>query len=159
VIASIEGQAFIDKILQHLRAKGALPPPPDLLPATRESPALDWFAEQRVSAPTTQHTTATDLNRLPDGLLPELSRKARKAVEEGVFSRKSRVLNRIRSDRQKIPVHPALSFLPRYVGVLRLSFLILSYFCKTISIVEAAQTCCWAVSRLIATNDPDYLGR
>jgi polyhydroxybutyrate depolymerase len=29
----------------------------------------------------------------------------------------------LRSDRQKIPVHPALSFLPRYIGVLRLSFL------------------------------------
>jgi hypothetical protein len=71
-------------------------------------------------------TTATELNRLPGGLLPELSRKARKAVEEGVFSRKSRVLNRLRSDRQKIPVYPALSFLPRYVGVLRVSFLSLA---------------------------------
>jgi hypothetical protein len=44
VIASIEDQALIDKILNHLQAKGALPPPPDLLPATRASPTSDWFA-------------------------------------------------------------------------------------------------------------------
>jgi predicted small metal-binding protein len=44
VIASIEDQEVIDKILQHLRAKGALPPPPDLLPATRAPPTLDWIA-------------------------------------------------------------------------------------------------------------------
>jgi hypothetical protein len=43
VIASIEDQAVIDKILQHLQAKGALPPPPDLLPATRASPTSGWF--------------------------------------------------------------------------------------------------------------------
>jgi hypothetical protein len=30
-------------ILQHLQAKGALPPPPDLLPATRAPLTLDWF--------------------------------------------------------------------------------------------------------------------
>jgi hypothetical protein len=44
VIASIEDQAVIDKILQHLRTKGALPPPPKFLPATRASPTTDWFA-------------------------------------------------------------------------------------------------------------------
>lgn len=44
VIASIENQAVIDKILQPLQAMGALPPPPDLLPATRASPTADWFA-------------------------------------------------------------------------------------------------------------------
>jgi hypothetical protein len=33
VIASIEDQAVIDKILQHLQAKGALSPPIALLPA------------------------------------------------------------------------------------------------------------------------------
>ena len=44
VIASIEDQAVIDKILQHLQARGALPPPPELLPATRASPVFDWFA-------------------------------------------------------------------------------------------------------------------
>ena len=44
VIASIEDQAVIDKILQHLQAKDALPPPTELLPATRASPTSDWFA-------------------------------------------------------------------------------------------------------------------
>ena len=44
VIASIEDQAVIDRILGHLQAKGALPPPPELLPATRASPVSDWFA-------------------------------------------------------------------------------------------------------------------
>ena len=44
VIASIEDEAVIDKILQHLQVKGALPPPTELLPATRASPPLDWFA-------------------------------------------------------------------------------------------------------------------
>jgi hypothetical protein len=44
IIASIEDQAVIDKILHHLQAKGALPAPPDLLPATRAPPTLDWFA-------------------------------------------------------------------------------------------------------------------
>jgi hypothetical protein len=34
-------------------------------------------------------------DRLPGGILPELSRKARKAVEEGGLSRKSGVLNHI----------------------------------------------------------------
>ena len=43
VIASIEDEAVIEKILQHLQAKGALPPAPDLLPATRASPTSDWF--------------------------------------------------------------------------------------------------------------------
>jgi hypothetical protein len=45
IIASIEDQAVIDKILNHLMKKGALPPPPELLPATRASPDSDWFAE------------------------------------------------------------------------------------------------------------------
>lgn len=44
VIASIEDQAAIDKILAHLMKKGALPPPPELLPATRASPDTGWFA-------------------------------------------------------------------------------------------------------------------
>jgi hypothetical protein len=44
VIASIEDQQIIDKILAHPMKKGALPPPPELLPATRASPDLDWFA-------------------------------------------------------------------------------------------------------------------
>lgn len=44
VIASIEDQAVIDKILAHLMKKGALPPPPELLLATRASPDTGWFA-------------------------------------------------------------------------------------------------------------------
>ncbi|PLY15318.1 MAG: hypothetical protein C0631_07595 [Sedimenticola sp.] len=44
VIASIEDQQIIDKILTHLMKKGALPPPPELLPATRASSDSDWFA-------------------------------------------------------------------------------------------------------------------
>ncbi|MET0062412.1 MAG: hypothetical protein ABW176_08955 [Candidatus Thiodiazotropha endolucinida] len=44
VIASIEDQQIIDKILAHLMKRGALPPPPELLPATRASPDSDWFA-------------------------------------------------------------------------------------------------------------------
>jgi hypothetical protein len=44
VIASIEDQPIIDKILDHLMKKGALPTPPELLPATRASPDSDWFA-------------------------------------------------------------------------------------------------------------------
>jgi len=44
VIACIEDQAVIDKILAHLMKKGALPPPPELLPATRASPDTGWFA-------------------------------------------------------------------------------------------------------------------
>jgi hypothetical protein len=48
VIASIEDQAVIDKILQHLQAKGALPPPPDLLPATRASPTTGRCFIKRV---------------------------------------------------------------------------------------------------------------
>jgi hypothetical protein len=44
VIASIEDQPVIDKILKHLQAKGVLPPPPELLPADRSSPSSDWFS-------------------------------------------------------------------------------------------------------------------
>jgi hypothetical protein len=44
VIASIEDQPIIDKILAHLMRKGALPPPPEPLPAARASPDSDWFA-------------------------------------------------------------------------------------------------------------------
>jgi hypothetical protein len=44
VIACIQDQAVIDKILQHLQAMGALPPPTELLPATQASPTSDWFA-------------------------------------------------------------------------------------------------------------------
>ncbi|MEJ2619409.1 MAG: hypothetical protein P8163_03940, partial [Candidatus Thiodiazotropha sp.] len=42
ITGSIEDQAVIDKILNHLQAKGALPPP-ELLPATRASLDSDWF--------------------------------------------------------------------------------------------------------------------
>lgn len=44
VIASTEDQQIIDKILAHLMKRGALPPPPELLPATRAPPDSDWFA-------------------------------------------------------------------------------------------------------------------
>jgi hypothetical protein len=44
VIASIEELAVIDKILNQLMKKGALPSPPELLPATRASPDSGWFA-------------------------------------------------------------------------------------------------------------------
>jgi hypothetical protein len=44
IIACIEDQAVIDTILQHLQAKGALPPPIKSLPAARVSPTTDWFA-------------------------------------------------------------------------------------------------------------------
>jgi len=44
VIACIEDQAAIDKILQHLQAKDALPRLSALLPATRASPVPDWLA-------------------------------------------------------------------------------------------------------------------
>jgi hypothetical protein len=44
VIASIEDQAVINKILNHLQAKGGLSPPPELLPDSRASPSSDWFA-------------------------------------------------------------------------------------------------------------------
>lgn len=43
VIACIEDPAVIDKILAHLIKKGALPPPPELLPAARASPGSDWL--------------------------------------------------------------------------------------------------------------------
>ncbi len=40
----IEDQTVIDKILAHLIKKGALSPPPELLPAARASPGSDWLA-------------------------------------------------------------------------------------------------------------------
>ena len=43
----IEDQAVIDKILAYLIKKGALPPPPELLPAAGASPGSDWFAGSR----------------------------------------------------------------------------------------------------------------
>jgi hypothetical protein len=43
IIASIKDRAVIDKILNHLQTKGALPPPPELMPATRASPISGWF--------------------------------------------------------------------------------------------------------------------
>ena len=43
VIACIENQTVIDKILQLLQAKGVLPPPPELRPVARASPQVDWF--------------------------------------------------------------------------------------------------------------------
>jgi hypothetical protein len=42
VITSIKDQSIIDKLLKHLQDKGALSPPPELLPATRASPPADW---------------------------------------------------------------------------------------------------------------------
>jgi hypothetical protein len=44
VIASIEDQPVIEKILKHIQAKRVLPPPPELLPAARASPSSDWFS-------------------------------------------------------------------------------------------------------------------
>jgi hypothetical protein len=44
VIASIEDQTVIDKILQHLQAKGALQPLIELLPVARASPTSDRLA-------------------------------------------------------------------------------------------------------------------
>jgi hypothetical protein len=44
MIASIEGQAVVDKVLQNLQAKGILQPPSELLPAGGVSPELNWFA-------------------------------------------------------------------------------------------------------------------
>ncbi|MBV2091684.1 MAG: hypothetical protein KUF72_12450, partial [Candidatus Thiodiazotropha sp. (ex Ctena orbiculata)] len=92
VIASIEDQQIIDKILAHLMKKGALPPPPELLPATRASPDSGWFTSRWVF--TLLSTAQQQKERLPGGLLPEPGRKARTAVEEGGFSQKSRGLNR-----------------------------------------------------------------
>ena len=43
VIACIEEQAVIDKILAHLTKKGALPPPLELLPVARAPPGLGWL--------------------------------------------------------------------------------------------------------------------
>ena len=42
-LACIEDQAVIDKILDHLVKKGALPPPLELLPAARAPPNSDWL--------------------------------------------------------------------------------------------------------------------
>jgi len=39
----IEDPTVIDEILAHLIKKGALPPPPELLPAARASPGPDWL--------------------------------------------------------------------------------------------------------------------
>lgn len=44
IIACIEDQAIIDRILAHLFKKGALLPPPDLLPAARASPLSGWLS-------------------------------------------------------------------------------------------------------------------
>ena len=43
VIACIEDQAVIDRILAHLIKKGELPPPLELLPAARAPPCLGWL--------------------------------------------------------------------------------------------------------------------
>ncbi|MEW8505797.1 MAG: hypothetical protein AB2598_03785 [Candidatus Thiodiazotropha sp.] len=51
-------------------------------------------------------------DRLPGGLLPEIKRKARKAVEEGGFSRKSGELSGLRSGRRVSQVYSAIGFLP-----------------------------------------------
>jgi hypothetical protein len=44
VIASIEDQAVIDKVLNRLQVKGALTPPPQWLLAAQAWPGSDWFA-------------------------------------------------------------------------------------------------------------------
>ena len=44
VVAFTEHQAVNGKVLKHLQDKGALLPPPDLLPAARASPTSEWFA-------------------------------------------------------------------------------------------------------------------
>jgi hypothetical protein len=44
VIACIEDQPIIDKILAHLMQKGGLSPATELLRATRASPDSGWFA-------------------------------------------------------------------------------------------------------------------
>lgn len=44
IIACIEDQAIIDRILAHLFKKGALLPPSDLLPAARASPSSGWLS-------------------------------------------------------------------------------------------------------------------
>jgi hypothetical protein len=61
--------------------KGALAPPPELLPATRAG----WFAWRWVF--TLLYTAQQQKDRLPGGLLPETSQKAREALEKGGFSR------------------------------------------------------------------------
>jgi hypothetical protein len=43
VIACIEDQVAIDRILDHLMRKGELPPPPELLPVPRASPQVAWI--------------------------------------------------------------------------------------------------------------------
>ena len=43
VIACIEGQQVIDKILFHLRKKDGLHSPPDVLPETRAPPQTSLF--------------------------------------------------------------------------------------------------------------------
>jgi hypothetical protein len=48
---------------------------------------------------------------LPDGILPKGSWEARKAVEEGGFSRKSGELGGLRSGRQKSPAYSVTTFL------------------------------------------------
>jgi hypothetical protein len=52
-------------------------------------------------------------DRLLGGVLPELSQKARKAMEEGGLSRKFRGgVNRLRPDNGLFQANPASSFLP-----------------------------------------------
>jgi hypothetical protein len=51
-------------------------------------------------------------------MLPELSPKVWKAVEEGRFSLKSRGLNRFRLKKRIFQAYPAASFLPFLCNVL-----------------------------------------
>jgi hypothetical protein len=85
--------------------KGALAPPPELLPAMRASPDTGWFAYRWVF--TLLYTAQQQKDRLP-----EPSQKAREAVEEGGFSRKSRGLNRLRPERRIFQAYPASSSQP-----------------------------------------------
>jgi hypothetical protein len=62
-------------------------------------------------------TAQQQKERLPGGLLPEPGRKARKAVEEGGFSQKSRGLYRKRREGLIFQAYPGSSFLPSiYMG-------------------------------------------
>jgi hypothetical protein len=49
VIACVKDQKIINKILNHLQAKGALLPPPDLLTVAWVSPYVIGFVESKES--------------------------------------------------------------------------------------------------------------
>ncbi|MEW8505800.1 MAG: hypothetical protein AB2598_03800 [Candidatus Thiodiazotropha sp.] len=96
--------------MQYFQAKGALPPPPDLLPVTWASPASDWFVKQRFIIASVHGKQQRD--RLPGGLSHKASCRAGKAVEEGGFSRKPGALRGLRSGRRVAQAYSATGFLP-----------------------------------------------